>query len=563
MLTGLSVKNFTLIEDLFLEFSGGLNVLTGETGAGKTIVIEALGLALGEKAGSHQVRKGASRLSVAATFNRIPPRLKKLLDEMNLASEERDDELLLRREVDAGGRSRAFVNDRPVGLSTLARLGEVLVDFHGQHEHQLLLKAGEQRDFLDTFGHLEDPRAAVQTAYARWRDLASQQEAASLSEQERAQRVDLYRFQVKELAEAALKSGEEEELERLLPQLKNAERLKVLAGEAYGWLYGEEGSGLDKVRRVKRSLQSLQELGADLGDAVEMVDEALVRLEDAAQGLDAFQGRVESDPQRLEEVLGRLDLIARLKRKYGPTLDQVIAYRAKIEDELDRLENAEERRRDLAEKLAQAEKELKAQSVKLSQARSAAAKKLGDAVQKELKDLGFHAARLEISVVRSEEPAYSAAGIDAVQFLFSPNPGEGLEPLSKIASGGELSRVMLALRTVLARTDHVGTLVFDEIDAGVGGTMGQVLGKKLARLGKTYQVLCITHLAAIAAGAETHFAVEKEIKGDRTRSVVRRLEEEERVAEIARMLGGADAGRPGKESVSLQHARVLLAESKT
>jgi DNA repair protein RecN (Recombination protein N) len=557
MLNFLSIKNFALLEDVLLEFNGGLTALTGETGAGKTIIVEALGLALGDKASGHQVRQGAQRSSVTAGFQDLAPRVQRLLKELDLPAGE---ELHLRRDVDAGGRSRGFINDHPVSLSTLARMGELLADMHGQHEHQLLLRAAEQRDLLDDFGRHQDERQAVQDAYGLWRDLKSQQEAASLSEQERARRLDLYRYQLEELKAAALKPGEDEECERLLPQLKNAEKLKALAAEAYGNLYGQDASAVDGVRRAARALDGLSALGMDLGDAPALLSESLAGLEEAARRLDALQERVELDPAKLDGLISRMDLMARLKKKYGPALEDVLAYQGKIAEEFDRLENSEERNRDLAGKLAAAEKNLEGRSKELSKARAAAAKKLAEAVGKELGELGLGRAEFSIAVERSPDGAYSAAGFDTIEFLFAPNPGEGRKSLAAVASGGELSRVMLALKTVSAKTDPVGTLVFDEIDAGVGGDLGGAIGRKLARLGRSRQVLCITHLASIAACAATQFFVEKEVKGDRTRTAVRRLSDDERVAEIARMLGGA--ARDGKNAVSLQHARTLLAEAK-
>ncbi len=556
MLNHLSVKNFALIEDTHLEFSEGLNVLTGETGAGKTLLVEALGLALGDKAGAHQVRKGAPRLTVVAGFSVSSAKLKVLLRELDMEAD--GEELLLRREVDASGRSRGFVNDSPVNLSTLSRLGERLVYMHGQHDHQLLLKPSEQRDLLDDFGRLAAEREAVSQAYGNWRDLFSEQEAMSLSEQERAQRIDLYRFQVQELRAAQPKPDEDEALERLLPQLKNGERLKNLSQEAYGLLYGEEGSALDKIRKVQRHLEGLQNLGADLSGTVELVQEAVIRLEEAARGLEDFGSKV--DPQRLDEVLGRLDLLGKLKRIYGPTLADVLAHQKKAEEDLCRLENTEERTRDLSRKLAEAEARLKACSENLTRARQAAAKKLSAAVEKEFREVGLPHALFSAAVEKNGDGAYGAAGWDQVTFLFTPNPGEGRQPLAEVASGGELSRVMLALATVLARTDAVPTLVFDEIDAGVGGTLGAAVGKKLARLGTHHQVLCITHLATIAACARSHFRVEKDVKKDRTRTLLKRLSEEERVTEIARMFGSADAG---EGSISVRHARELLESSKS
>lgn len=556
MINFLSIKNFALIEDVLLEFSGGLTVLTGETGAGKTIVLDALGLLLGGKAGAQTLRQNAPRMSVAAGFGPLSRRVKKILQELELSVE--GDELLVRREVDSSGRSRAFVNDQPVNLSTLARLGEVLVDLHGQHEHQLLLKPAEQRDLLDDFGKLEAQRAAVSDAYVHWRDLVSEREALSLSVQERQQRIDLYQYQLKELDAANLKPGEDEELELLLPQLKNADKLKTLSGEAYDSLNGED-SALDRLLHAKKSLESLVSLGIELNDVSDLLEEARLRVEESAQRLDAIHRGVNLDPQRLDEVLSQMDRLSRLKRKYGPELADVIAYQQRIRAELKHLENVEERTQDVDQRLAAAEKTLSDTCAVLSRARASAAKKLAESAEKEFKDLGLSRAALEIVV--SKNPVYGAHGYDNIEFLFTPNPGEGRKPLADVASGGELSRVMLALKTVLAKSDPVGTLIFDEIDAGVGGDLGAAIGRKMSRLGKTHQVLCITHLAPIAACGDTHFYVEKEVTSGRTRTVVRKLDDVSRVAEVARMLGGAGE-KSGARSTSLQHAKALLEELK-
>jgi DNA repair protein RecN (Recombination protein N) len=307
-----------------------------------------------------------------------------------------------------------------------------------------------------------------------------------------------------------------------------------------------------------------------MNDVSDLLEEARLRVEESAQRLDAIQGRVDLDPEKLDETVSRMDLIGRLKKKYGPAVEDVIAHHQKIRGELKHLENAEERTHDLEQRLAQAEKKLSADCAALSKARSSAAKKLSESAEKEFKDLGLSRASLEIAVSRhdvespsdgSKKPAYASHGYDNIEFLFTPNPGEGKKSLAGVASGGELSRVMLALKTVLAKSDPVGTMVFDEIDAGVGGDLGTAIGRKMSRLGKTHQVLCITHLASIAACGDTHFFVEKEVKSGRTRTIVRKLDDDKRIGEVARMLGGAEE-KSGARSTSLQHAKALLSELK-
>lgn len=559
MLTHLSIKNLALLEDDALEFAPGLNVLTGETGAGKSIVLDALGLVLGRRADAGLVREGAARLTVSARFDIGSPRLRKIAEELGVLSEEEPGELLIRREVEAGGKSRAFVNDRPVGLPALARLAERLAYVHGQHEHQLLLKAAEQRDLLDAHGGLEGLRDEVAAAFDAWRTVVAEREALALSEQERAQRLDLYRYQRQELDAADPRAEEEAVLDQLLPQLKNAEKLRAASEEALDGLSRREGSAAELTRRTRSLLDSLRALGAPLGETADLLDGAIVQLEEAAQRLEAFAGGLEQDPAKLEETLSRLDQLAKLKKKYGPTLADVVAYRARVAGELDRLENLENKNRDMAERLAAAEKQLAARSEKLSTARGAAAKKLDAAINKEFRDVGLPHAVLDIEAL-AEPGRYTSAGMDEVRFWFTPNPGEGRRPLADVASGGELSRVMLAVKSVLAKTDAVPVLVFDEIDAGVGGALGAVLGRKLAKLGGSHQVLCVTHLATIAACGDRHFVVEKEIQKTRTRTSVRALTETDRVQEIARLFGGT--GKESEGDIGLRHARELLESSR-
>lgn len=557
MLAELAVKNFSLLDDLRWELDGGLVALTGETGAGKSLVLDALGLVLGRRADSSQVRRGADRLAVSARFEGLGSRVQALLREGGLMDQD-DEALLLRREIDVSGKSKAFVNDRPVNVSTLARLGELLVYAHGQNEQQVLLRPAEQRRLLDGFGALTGAAADVELAFNEWREAQAQRDALTLSDQERAQRLDLYRFQKKELDAARVRPDEEAELDGLLPQLKNADRLKALAQEAQGFLQTQDLSASDLVGKSRRAVAALIENGGPLRETADLLDTACVAIDEAAQRLDAYSSGLVSDPARLEEVLARLDLLGKLKRKYGPALSDVAAYRDRVTAELDRLENVENQTRDADARVVEAEKRWIQRAGVLSDGRRRAAKKLAAAVQKELKDVGLPHARfsVEVETVADQRASY---GADQIRFVFSANPGEPMAALSDTASGGELSRVMLAIESILARADDVPVLVFDEIDAGVGGAVGGVLGQKLAALGRGRQVLCVTHLATIAACADAHFAVEKGVEGDRTRVRVRALSEADRPLEIARLFGSAAGAEVG---VGLRHARELLAASR-
>jgi DNA repair protein RecN (Recombination protein N) len=558
MLSEVVVKNFALLEDLRLELGPGLIALTGETGAGKSLLLDALGLVLGRRAESSQVRRGADRVVVSARFQRFGRRLKVLLQELGL-DEGAEDELLLRREFDVAGKSRAFANDQPVNVSTLVRLGELLVFSHGQSEQQMLLRPAEQRGLLDSYGGMEGVAGEVEEAFALWQARLAERDALALSEQERAQRLDLYRFQKRELDDANVRPEEEAELDALLPQLKNGDKLKSVAVEAHGFLHEQESSATDLVQKVQREVDVLRTLGAPVSEVSDLLEAARVGLEEAAHRLDAFASGIEADPARLEEVLSRLDVLGKLKRKYGPTLADVAAYRTRVTEELDRLENLEGKREDIARGVAEAEEKLVQRSAVLSEGRRKAAKKMSAAVQKEMKDVGLPHATFFVDV-ETQADRRAAGGADHIKFLFAPNPGEERRPLAETASGGELSRVMLAIESVFVRADDVPVLIFDEIDAGVGGAVGGVLGKKLSALGRGRQVLCVTHLATIAACADSQWTVEKEIKGERTRAVVRKLSEEQRPAEIARLFGSASGT---DAAIGLRHAEELLAASRT
>ncbi|MFH1726668.1 MAG: DNA repair protein RecN [Elusimicrobiota bacterium] len=549
MLRALRIRNFAVIETLDLELSGGLTVFTGETGAGKSILIEALGFLLGERGSTEWLRAGARKLETAGTFD-ASPLAGTLRDELGISG----DTFTIRRELDSGGKSRAYLDGRATTVAALARLGERLVDFHGQHEHQTLLKTSIQLELLDGFGGLQAKRDGVAEAHGRWKDLRARLEALQISEDERLRRIDLYRFQVRDIEETDPIPGEEAELEAELPRLKNAERLLALAGEAYASLYEMDGSAEESLRAAERALEEMSRLDPGLGEGLAAVGRAREAAAEASARLARYREGVEERPERLDEIIGRQDRIARLKRKYGGGIEEVLAYRDRIRAELDRLENHGERARELELALGTAERDLRGRCEDLHRARMRAARRLSDRVMAELKDLGMSAARLSVSV-EMEQEHLTASGNDRVEFLIAPNPGEPLKALRSIASGGELSRVMLALKTVLARQDRVGMLVFDEVDAGVGAVVGRAVGAKLAELGagEGRQVFCVTHLPQVACRARTHVRVVKAVSGGRTRIRAERLDGGRRLEAVARMLGGRRV-----TDASLRHAKELM-----
>jgi DNA repair protein RecN (Recombination protein N) len=531
MLKTLRIKNFAIIEKIELTFDSGLTVFTGETGAGKSILIEALGFLLGERGRTDWVRSGAKGLEVEAVFERG------------------SESFNLRRTLDAGGRSKAFLQGKPLKLSALAQTAEGLVDFHGQHEHQTLLRPGVQLDYLDAFGGHD--RAGAAAAYAAWKELLERREALHISEDERLQKIDLYKFQVAEIDGVSPSPGEEAKLAADLPRLKNSARLGDLATGAYDALYGGEEGAAQVMTRAESALEDMARLDDRLEEARSRIERARLSVEEVAGELARYR-EVDADPAALDDLITRQDKIARLKKKYGATVEEVLAYRETAQSRLQALVNHDAEAAEIDKRAARAEKALGEICEALHSARRKTAVKLAKRVQAQLKDLGMAQAALSVSVEMADGE-YAAHGADRVEFLIAPNPGEAAKPLRQIASGGELSRVMLALKTVLAAQDKVGLMVFDEVDTGVGAPVGRAVGHKLAELGGHRQVFCVTHLPQVACYARTHFHVAKKVAGGRTATRVDALVGDRRIEAVAAMLGGRKL-----TSASLRHAKELI-----
>ncbi len=557
MLTELAVKDFALVESVRLHFGSGLAILTGETGAGKSILLDALGMALGDRVGAEAIRHGAEKARVEAVFSvdSGDARVRDALESAGIEIE--DDLLILAREVSAAGKSSVRINGRAATISTLRAVGESLVDIHGQHEHQSLLAVERHVAILDAWcgAEVEKPQAEVAALYQKASDAAKELETLRSDARERVRTLDLLSYQCEEIDNAAPRVEEEEELFNERTRLASAERLFAAAGGAVVALRGAEGRGaksgaVDLLGQAVREIESATAFDETLQPLLETLQSALYSLDDAARDARTYRDGVEFNPQRLEEIETRLDILKTLKRKYGETLDDVLRYRAEIGERLETLTNAEERIAELIVAETKARGDLEKACAKLTKARQKGAKPFAEAILRELKDLAMAATRFSVSI---EPKPPTRGGADAVEFLISPNPGVPLKPLAKIASGGEISRVMLAMKSVLSRILSVPTLVFDEVDAGIGGRTGTVLGEKLANLSHTAQVLCITHLPQIAARGARHFQIEKRAESGKTVVSVRELDGETRVREIARMLGGEET-----ETV-LTHARELLA----
>ena len=550
MLETLRICNYALIDNLELEFGPGFTVLTGETGAGKSIIVGALMLILGGRASSDAVRKGAERAEIEAVFrfSDIPPRLSALLEENDIALD--DGALILARRISRDGRSKAYAGGGLVPASILAALGDELVDLHGQHEHQSLLHAERQLELLDAFSGTEAAASGMAKRVAELRDIERRMADLEQTDRERVRRMEFLRHEVNEIDQAHLEPGEEENLDTRRRQLANAESIIETAAQAYQALYEREGaSAIEGVDSALRQIEALADVDPELAALAEQLQDIHARIADVAGEVRQVGERMETDPEELERLNGRWNVISGLKRKYGDTISAILAYRDEAAEELAQYEQRDERLAQLREEHEAKRTEAMAAARDLSSKRRAGAKKLDRKVTKTLRDLDMPDARFE---TRFEETGLTPRGIDRIGFVLAANKGESLKPLRQVASGGEVSRIMLALKTVFAAGDRIPTLIFDEIDAGVGGTAANKVAARLQTLADSHQTLCITHLPQIAAAANGHFHVSKSTQRGRAVTAVRNIQDEDRVEEVARLLDGA------LSPVSIEHARSLL-----
>ena len=546
MLLELRIRNFAIIEEANLEFGAGLNVLSGETGAGKTIILSALGLLLGSRASPDMIRTGEKEAVVEGLFE-----LEGEAAMPELAARKSDGgrrELLVRRVIaEGGGRSRVTIDGELATVQSLGKIGASLVQVYGQHEQHSLLRAESHREILDRYANLDDELASYRERFAHAEGIQSRLQELNRRERERADLLELARFRATELERAGLVAGEDEALSQERTVLANASKLASAALEAEQALYGADGAASDTVSRAEARLVEAAALDPKLGDALEMIKSARANLEEAARSLAAYASKIEADPARLEEIDNRLQELTRLKRKYGGSLDTAIETLERSRAEIGELEGIGESKAQVEAAMTAALDELAAHANKLSAIRKRAVSDLGRKMETELKSLGMRSPGFEprLGALAPDEAGFvhgGAAlgpfGIDTVEFHLSPNVGQPAMPLLRIASGGELSRVMLALKRLEAQRRGVATMIFDEVDAGIGGAVAQVVGRKLKQLSHFHQILCVTHLAQIAAFADRHLTVEKEERRGSTRSRVTVLEPGDRAEEIARMLGG-------------------------
>ena len=558
MLTTLRIKNLALVADLTLELQPGCNVITGETGAGKSILIGALNLVLGERADRTLIRSGSDSCSVEAVFDvsRLGGKLKSFLEENGLEPCE-ENQLVLKRVFTSAGANRQFVNGSPTTLTALATIGEWLVDIHGPHEHQSLLHASKQLAILDAFGGLQAEREAFGALVRQRSEIEAQKAALIVDEKTYAQQLDLLRFQVNEITSARLQPGEDGRIEEEYQRASNAAKLLQLSQAALDLLAENESSLLTQAGVVGRTLQELQRIDAGAGEILSQHEQAVSALRELQTGLSHYIDKVDVNPERLQELEERLNLLQSLKRKYGATVAEVIAFGDEAMQKLQSLEQRDEELARLNAALAKLDADLLRTGKDLSAKRKKVIPQLSKAVSKQLQDLGFKQSQfgVALSTIPNEEFTQHAtrntSGLDSAEFQFAPNPGEPAKPLRAIASSGELARVMLALKTVLAAEDEIPVLVFDEVDANVGGETANAVGEKMRQIADQRQVLCITHLPQVAAAGTAHYVVSKQVKDGRTISEISLLNKKERVTELTRMLGGqTDAAR--------KHAEALL-----
>ena len=550
MLRTLRIRNLALVADLTLDFHEGLNVLTGETGAGKSVVLGALNLVLGQRADRTAIRTGTDQCTVEAVFeiSGLPDTFPAFLEE-NGVEPCTEGQLLLKRSFSATGINRQFINGSPTTLATLATLGSWLVDLHGPHEHQSLLQPARQLAILDAYGALEPARATVSSLVRRRTALEQERATLVVDDRSHAQQLDLIRHQVREITDARLLPGEDVSIEAEHHRVRNSARLLELSQSALDVLSESEEAAMSRLAAVGRAIQEIVRLDPTAGELGATQSQATDLLRELQHSLAAYADRTEVDPVRLAELEQRLDLLQSLKRKYGPTLEAVIDFGLTARIRLTSLEGREAEMSRIDRELGQVIADLHTAARALSKSRSGLLSRLSRGIQEELAALGFQQSKFSVSLAFEGE-AVTATGGDVVEFQFSPNPGEPPRPLRTIASSGELARVMLALKTVLAAEDEVPVLVFDEVDANVGGETAHAVGQKMRQIARKHQVLCITHLPQVAAQATHHYVVLKEVNGGRTETRVVELEDSERAGELARMLGGGPA--------ALRHGRELL-----
>ena len=534
MLLGLTLKNFTIIEDLSVSLSSGLNIITGETGAGKSIIVDAINIILGDKAPAENIKTGKEEAHIEALFDiskdeTIKERL------VTSGFDIKSGELLIKRIIYRNSRSRVFINGSLSTLTLLSTITQGLVDIFSQHEHQSLLREDNHLKIVDDFGKTGDEASHLRYIYQYYSSIKKELDDLEQSKKDKVEKEDYLKFQLNEIENAALTIGEDERLGEEKLKLVNAERLEASASSAYEELYEKENSVLGTLQKLSNDFKEIAKIDPKLNEVAESIEKGMLQLEEAAFSIRDYTTELSSDSQTLEVIEDRIHLINSIKRKYGDTIEQIIQKRDEIEQEVSNIENYDERVRLLSEESEKVMGELLQLARTLSKTRKQSSKKLSEMLEQELKEVGIKGGKFHIQF---NDKVISSSGIDAVSFLFSANPGEDPKPLNKVASGGELSRIMLVLKEVIARVEGGSVIIFDEADSGVGGAIAEAVGQKIRNLSRSYQVICITHLPQVAKFADSHLSVSKTHNDNKTQVTIKNLDENERVVELARMIGG-------------------------
>jgi DNA repair protein RecN (Recombination protein N) len=564
MLKALLVKDYALIESINIEFGKGLNIITGETGAGKSILIDAMGLLLGERASTEVIRKGASKSYVEGIFDITNnKKIDALLEENEI---EPLPELILRREISTKGSNRCFINDTPVSLSIIKNVGNLMVDLHGQHEHQSLLRKETHIDFLDEFGNYRDLTENYKKLYSELQNLLRELKILTEKESSLREKKDFYSFQIKEIDSVSPAEDEEEKLIEELRILENSEKLASTTSSVYSLIYEDENSVYDSITKIKNELEELTAIDKSFGESFGECENAIALINDIAEFVRNYKSKIDVDPAEVNRKRDRLGTINLVKKKYGGTVKAVLEYRNKIGAEFDLAENFSEKISSFEKQIGYLREQCGKTADNISKKRNQASSSINKEVKEVLADLGIPDSKFDVKItqnksasgeeyitVKGNKYSYTSKGIDEVEFYISTNVGEDLKPLAKVASGGEVSRIMLALKTILAKNDKFPLLIFDEIDTGVSGRIAQKVGKALKSLANFYQVISITHLPQIAGLADHHFIVEKNTNDGRVVSSIKQLNEKERVREVAKLMSGENV-----TEASLEGARELI-----
>ena len=550
MLKTLSIWNFALIEHIQIEFDRGLNILTGETGAGKSILLGALGMVIGRRTNTDAIRSGADFMRVEGVFSLEEQRVRDFLTENNILTE--DDMLIVTRQISAGGRNIIQINNCHTTLAVLRQLGEMLVDIHGQHANQALLKPAKQLNLVDEYdaASINEQKQNYLQIYHRWQNLREKLVKSKINTQEMAQRTDMLNWQINEIQNAKLTVGEDSELDEAIKILANAEKISLLSQNAYNLLY-EGGNILGSMAQLCKDTEALSQYDENMARVHQIIEDAYFQLQDGADEIRSFGENIDYSPQKLDAMQSRMEEINKLRRKYGASIEDILAYCEKAKAELDYIENYDANLAQMEQKLSTITEELKQSAATLHKMRQKNATALAENIVRELQSLSMPDAKMQINLILSDN--FTENGADEIEFLFSANLGEDLKTLQKIVSGGELSRIALAVKTITAQKDDANLMVFDEVDIGVGGKTAQMMAEKIARIALTRQVICITHLPQIAAMADAHFYIHKETKDNKTFTAIEEIDYGARLAEIARMASGTELTQ-----ASLENAEEML-----